>query len=59
MYNPRILTLIFIIETNGIKGELYVGQGDDGDYGAGESHMCRFIIEDFRLNWKYDEKVIK
>ncbi|MEG1481758.1 WD40/YVTN/BNR-like repeat-containing protein [Clostridium sp.] len=43
----------------GNNGELYVGQGDDGDYGAGENQLCKFVTEDGGLTWKYDGEVIK
>lgn len=43
----------------GSHGEIYVGQGDDGDYGAGKSQVCRFISDDFGKSWKYDGEVIK
>ncbi|WP_147589543.1 WD40/YVTN/BNR-like repeat-containing protein [Clostridium paraputrificum] len=41
------------------KGELLVGQGSDGDYGAAGSQFARFVSEDNGLTWTYSGEVIK
>ena len=41
------------------KGELLVGQGSDGDYGAAGSQFARFVSDDNGLTWTYSSEVIK
>ncbi len=41
------------------KGELLVGQGSDGDYGAAGSQFARFVSDDNGLTWNYSSEVIK
>ena len=44
---------------NGSHGEIYVGQGEDADYGAGDKQGCKLVTEDNGLTWRYDGEVIK
>lgn len=46
-----------IVKFKGEHGEIYFGQGDDGDYKGGKS-QCRFVSDDGGLTWKYDGEVV-
>lgn len=43
----------------GKHGEFYVSQGNDGDYGAGENQMCKFVSDDYGLTWQYKGEVVQ